>query len=160
MLALYVWGDRLFHSMGSEMRISFYVLFLLLPFLISGVPFRMIDKSYRGTVVKVKVETTVDNASAAKPTREHLYPKNTVFLLIRRDDGKTILKKVYEGKANSQEILETYKEGDAVFHLYGTKHIGVIPKASDAQVSCAVCANTNSIENETCRTCGHSLIKN
>ncbi len=156
---LYMWGETLFHSLNREIRISFCVLLLLLPFLISGVPFKMLDTSYRGTVVKVKVETTVDNASAAKPTREYLYQKNTVLLLIRRDDGESILKKVYEGKADRQEILETYKEGDEVFHLYGTKHIISVPEAADTQVCCAVCGNTNSTENETCRKCGYVLIK-
>ncbi len=156
---LLLWGDLLFRMENPGIRISCYALIFLVPFWVSGVPFKLTDRSFRGTVLKVKVETTVDNASPAKPTVENLYQKNTVHLLIRRDDGKTILKKVYEGKADRQQHPETYKEGDTVVHLYGTKQMVKVPEAADTHVCCAVCGNINSMENETCRKCGHTLIK-
>lgn len=156
---LALWGNVIFNTDNKAFQTSCYIIVMLIPFAITGVPHKLIDSTYYGTVKKVDIVTTTDNDSSVKPTREHLYLKNTIYLSIERPDGKLIYKKAYSGKARLQQNINTYNEGDLVFHLYGTNHIVILPDANDRHVHCSVCGSSNSIENDKCRNCGHSLIK-
>lgn len=156
---LALWGSVIFNTDNKAFQTSCYVVVMLIPFVITGVPHKLIDSTYYGTVKKVDIVTTMDNDSAVKPTREHLYLKNTIYLSIERPDGKLIYKKAYSGKAQLQQNINAYNEGDLVFHLYGSNHVVVLPDANDSSVYCSVCASSNNIENNICRDCGHTLIK-
>lgn len=157
--ALVLWGDIIFRTGNKAFQISCYIIVMLVPFAVTGVPHKLIDSTYYGTVKKVNIVTTADNDSSVKPTREHLYLKNTVYLGIERPDGKLIYKKAYSGKASLQQNLNTYREGDIVFHLYGTNTVVVLPDATADTVNCAVCGDTNKTDSLSCRNCGHTLIK-
>ena len=156
---LILWGNVIFNTDNKVFQISCYIVFMLVPFVITGVPHKLIDSTYYGTVKKVDIVTTTDNSSSVKPTLEHLYVKNTIYLSIEKPNGKLIQKKVYSGKAGLQQNINTYHEGDTVFHLYGTNTVVILPKATDNTVSCAVCGSSNNIGDEKCRDCNHSLIK-
>ena len=156
---LALWGNIIFNTDNKEFQISCYLVVILVPFAITGVPHKLIDTTYYGTVKKVDIVTTTDNDSSAKPTREHLYLKNTIYLSVERPDGKIIYKKAYSGKARLQQNINAYKEGDIVFHLYGTNTVVVLPNTNDSSVHCPVCGCSNKVENDHCRNCGHSLIK-
>lgn len=157
--ALILWGDTIFTTDHKAVIISCSILVLLIPFAITGVPFKLIDSTYCGTVKKVDVVTTTDNQSSVKPSLEQSYLKNTIYLTVEKPDGKCICKKVYSGKASLQQNINTYREGDKVFHLYGTNTVIRLPDASDTTVSCTVCASSNETQKDLCRHCGHSLIK-
>ena len=157
---LALWGNVIFNTDNKAFQTSCYVVVMLIPFIITGVPHKLIDSTYYGTVKKIDIVTTTDNDSSVKPTREHLCLKNTIYLSIERSDGKLIYKKVYSGKARLQQSINTYNEGDLVFHLYGTNTVVVLPDSKDGTVVCPICGDSNIIDNDTCRSCGHSLIKN
>lgn len=159
-IILALWGNIIFNTNNKAFQISCYIVVMLIPFAITGVPFKLIDSTYCGIVKKVDIVTTTDNDSAVKPTREHLYLKNTICLNIEKPNGKLIYKKAYSTRANLQQNLNTYNEGDLVFHLYGTNRIVILPDLNESTVHCAVCGSSNNIENDKCRDCGHSLIKN
>ncbi len=156
---LMLWGKSIFNTDNKEFQVSCYILVMLIPFVLTGVPHKLIDRTYYGTVKKVDIVTTTDNKSSVKPTRENLYTKNTIYLIIQQPSGKTIYKKVYRGKASFQQNINTYHEGDSVFHLYGTNAVVVLPDTTKATVHCVVCGSSNNIENDKCQDCGHSLIK-
>ena len=156
---LALWGNVIFNTDNKVFQASCYIVVMLIPFVITGVPHKLIDSTYYGTVKKVDIVTTTDNDSAVKPTREHLYLKNTIYLSIEQPDGKLIYKKAYSGKARLQQNINTYNEGTLVFHLYGTNHVVVLPDANDSSVPCSVCGSSNYIADDKCRDCGHSLIK-
>ena len=137
-----------------------YIIVMLVPFAVTGVPHKLIDRTYYGTVRKVDIVTTTDNDSSIKPTRENMYIKNTVYLSIERTNGKLIYKKAYSGNAKSQQNLNKYCEGDSVFHLYGTNTVVVLPDPNAETVHCVVCGASNNIADNKCRDCGYSLIKN
>lgn len=156
---LILWGNVIFNTNNKTFRISCYIVVMLIPFVITGVPHKLIDSTYYGTVKKIDIVTTTDNDSSVKPTREHLYLKNTIYLSIEQPDGKLIYKKAYSGKARLQQNINAYNEGNLVFHLYGTNAVVVLPDTNDRSVHCSVCGSSNDIENDQCRDCGHSLIK-
>ena len=156
---LALWGNVIFNTDNKVFQASCYIVVMLIPFVITGVPHKLIDSSYYGTVKKVDIVTTTDNDSSFKPTREHLYLKNTIYLSIEQPDGKLIYKKAYSGKARLQQNINTYNEGDLVFHLYGTNTVVVLPDSNDSTVHCVVCGFSNNIEDDKCRDCGYSLVK-
>ena len=156
---LALWGNVIFNTDNKVFQTSCYIVVMLIPFAITGVPHKLIDSTYYGTVKKVDIVTTMDNDSSVKPTREHLFLKNTIYLSIEQPNDKLIYKKAYSGKANLQQNINEYNEGDFVFHLYGTKTVVVLPNANDTSVHCSVCGSSNNIADDKCRDCGHSLIK-
>ena len=96
---LILWGTVIFNADNKTFQISCYIVVMLIPFVITEVPHKLIDSTYYGTVKKVDIVTTTDNGSSIKPTLEHLYSKNTIYLSIEQPDGKLIYKKAYSGKA-------------------------------------------------------------
>ena len=158
--ALVLWGDAIFNTKYPSFDATCYLAILLLPFAITGVPFKLIDRTYSGVIKQVEIETTaaVDNTSV-RPTYNKLYTKNTIYLTVELTNGKVIRKKAYSGKAALQEHLDTYHEGDAVFHLYGTKTTVVLPTKSDTTICCAVCGASNDVAYTTCHQCQHTLVK-
>lgn len=152
-------GKDLFPTDSTVARYSFYLIVLLIPFVVTGVPFKLIDRSYCGTVEKVTIKTTTDNSETQKLNIVYLYVKNTVYLSIRLKNGKRIRKKVYEGKAKHQQHLDTYQTGDLVFHLYGSPHTIVIPDKKSKQIQCPICGDWNEHADDSCRHCGGVLVK-
>ncbi len=156
---LILWGNVIFNTDNKAFQTLCYIVVMLIPFVITGVPHKLIDSTYYGTVKKVDIVTTTDNDSSVKPTRENLYLKNTIYLSIEKPDGKLIYKKAYSGKVRLQQNINTYNEGDLVFHLYGTNTVVVLPDSNDSAVHCAVCGSSNNTGDDKCRDCNHSLIK-
>jgi len=156
---LFLCMEIIFPASLVSIKALFAITVLSLPFIITGVPFKLFDKTYFGTVERVTVETTVDSDARSKPTRETLYVKNTVYLSIRTSDGKVIDKKVYSAQAKGDQNCDMYKKGDRIFHLYGSKHTVILPTKADTHVKCAVCGASNKVTNEKCRNCEHTLIK-
>ncbi|MBE6699289.1 MAG: zinc ribbon domain-containing protein [Ruminococcaceae bacterium] len=159
-VVLIFWGDVILPIDKDVVKVIVYTMVMLVPFALTGVPFKLIDKTYSGTVQKVEITTTADNAYHGQPTRENLYPKNTVFLHVVQENGVVIRKKAYERNAKLPQNLDAYKVGDSVFHLYGSMQTIVLPRASDEFVQCSVCGIKNDKNENVCESCGHSLIKN
>ena len=155
---LLVWGERIFNMDNPNMRILCYIVTMLIPLWITGVPMKLIDRTYRGEIIGMRVKRSVDNESYVKPTIEHMFYKNTVYLDLRLDNGKEVTVKAYEGRDTDLNPY-FYKKGDRVFHLYGTKNTIVLPAENKKAVRCAVCGLLNSTDDEKCNDCGYSLIK-
>ena len=158
--AMLLWRDIFFLTDDKAVHISCSVLIIAFLFVFTGVPHKLIDRTYCGTVKKVDIVTSADNDTMPKYTREHLYLKNTVYLTVELSNGKTMYKKAYSGRVSyGQQKLQTYQVGDTVFHLYGTDAVIVLPNPNDTEVHCAVCDTSNSVEKTHCRNCNHSLVK-
>lgn len=159
-VVLIFWGDVILPIDKDAVKVIVYTMVMLVPFALTGVPFKLIDQTYSGTVEKVEISTTVDNLYHERPTRESLYLKNTVFLHVKQENGTVVRRKASEKNARISQNAEAYKVGDIVFHLYGSTQTIVIPKASDEFVQCPVCGMKNNKNENACESCGHSLIKN
>ena len=157
-VALFFWGDVVFPIEKDIVKVIVYTMVMLVPFAVTGVPFKLLDQTYSGTVQKVEIATTVDNAYHGQPTRESLYLKNTVSLYILQENGKFIRRRAYEENTKTSQNLELYKIGDRVFHLYGSSQTIVFPKASDNFVKCVVCGEINNKRDKQCQYCSHSLV--
>ena len=157
-VALTFWGDVILPIKKEPVKTILYVIVMLVPFAVTGVPYKMLDRTYTGTVQKVEITTTVDNAYHSKPTRESLYYKNTVYFHVMQENGVVIRQKVSEKDARAAQNLEAYKVGDKVFHLYGSTQTIVLPEEKDELVQCAICGEANYKNECHCKLCGHTLI--
>lgn len=159
-VVLWFWGDRLFPHITIEFRISCYVVCMLLPFPLAGVPHKLFDHTFGGKVLYVDVATTEESWLPGAPALR-LYDKNTVRLHIVMRDGRELFKKVAEGRVPSAPYVDKFHQGDEVFHLYGSKYTVVLPKPADTSVQCAVCGTSNDVTAVRCRRsrCRHTLVK-
>ena len=173
--ALLFWSSRtLIGDMHIILKIFFYVAFIILPFWLSGVPHKLIDKSWKGKILDVSVATATE-ASNEFGYRPRLYRKNKIVLKIEREDGKILVKKTagypvadetrgmgYFSKSKTSGDInkkaDNYNIGDDVYHFYGLENLVVLSNSSDS-IDCIVCSATNPKTRDDCFLCGHSLIK-
>ena len=174
--AFLLWASlSLIGNMHIIFKMFFYVAFIILPFWLSGVPHKLIDKSWKGKILDVSVATATE-ATNEFGYRPRLYRKNKIVLKIEREDGKILVKKTAgypvaeethgmgyfqhsktSGDANSK--AENYNIGEDVYHFYGLENLVVLSKSSDS-IYCVVCSAANPKTRDDCFCCGHSLIKN
>ncbi len=155
---LMLWGDVILPIEKDIVKVIVYTMVMLVPFALTGVPFKLIDKTYSGIVEKVEITTTVDNLYHERPTRESLYLKNTVFLHVKQENGTVVRRKASEKNARMSQNSEAYKVGDTVFHLYGSTQTIVLPKDTDKFVQCVICGDANAKDECHCKACGHTLV--
>ena len=157
-----LWGSKLFSSVNAGITALSYTLVFLVPFVVTGVPFKLIDRTWYGVVEKVDVKTTYDYDRRFRPTLEGTYSKNTIYLtVIPPEKERLLIKKVYAGRAKQQQHINDYKKGDRVFHLYGAQHTVVLPVPPEIHVQCAVCGTMNDLSktaDNKCRNCHLTLI--
>ena len=175
---LLVWGEDIMGIGKSALRNLLYVLVLLIPVITTGSSFWLTDKTYFGVIERTEIKTSIENERPYHPTLEGQYTATKVILTVKEEgsDKRHTVKVREKGGTDEKQGMwdaysqrpdgafvknaETrYKVGARVFHLRGTKHLVVLPEASDEVVRCAVCGASNAAEHTTCRKCGHTLVK-
>ncbi len=155
--AMYLFGERIFELVPPAVRVGAYVLAMLLPFVITRVPFCLFDRTFVGKVKQVHVqnEYVAIKGLAGSPRYNSRTLATFVYLTVELPDGKEKQYKAAQGGG----FMEEYKPGDTVFHLYGAKHTVVLPEMAGDHVECPVCGDDNRAELTACHSCGHTLIK-
>ncbi len=167
-LVLILWGNTIVRTDVLPFKIAVYLLALILPFVITGVPFKVLQKPWRGEIIKVDIQDGVAFTADTDMHRPH--GTLTFVLTVQGDDGKIIIKETNAGtyttvwwervqNTNPDHIANRYQVGDRVFQLGKQYPIIVLPKPEDQHCQCAVCGRTNAIENDVCEECRHALIK-
>jgi len=167
-LVLILWGETIVRTDVFPFKFAVYLLMLLIPYLVTGVPMKVREKPWSGEIVHVEIRDGV--AFTSDRDRDRPHGTLTFVLTIRRDDGETIVKEIsagtytkvwWEPVANTKadHIVDRYQVGDRVLQLGKTYPIIVLPKYAEKYCQCAVCGRSNAIENEACEECGHTLIK-
>ncbi len=174
MLLLVFMGERLFSGLGAIGQILAYIVLMAVPFFATGVPFKLIDRSWQGEVIDVGIKTTT---AFTKDTRPKQYTENSVWLTIKKSDGEIIYEKfaTFSLKGNRynpifassaavnsvkpEHFLGKYNIGARVFHFYGFEHCLIVDEKNDDITTCIVCGQENDRNNKKCWVCGHSLIK-
>ena len=152
-----LWGDMLFGGFGAGNQATVYVALLIIPFAVTGVPLCFFGRTWIGTVGRVDRELSTDFANKAVGTYSGMYTKESVVLWIRLDSGKVITRTVHEANANRQQKFDTYKAGDRVIHLAGTKYLQILPTPASQEIICVICGTENPVDNKKCDLCGHTL---
>ena len=155
---LCLYGKRTFSAFDSFSYVAIHVLLILVPLFYFKIPSLILDRSWRGTVTRVLVETSLDNEQYYKATIPHNFLRNDIFLYIDVGNGKIVRKKAYSGKARYERFINTYQPGDVVTHISGTKYVQIMPKKAADPVICVVCGAIGTTEQDRCKSCGHILL--
>lgn len=148
---------------NPTLKIIMYVVFgvAAVACVLSVVFQKVSDVTCAGTVEDVKVRTRTESETPEKPTVETLHTYHVVELFIRDPENaaRWINAAKYKSKDVDHDYVDKFRTGAEVFHLYGTNTAVILPTENDSTVACAVCGASNQKEDETCRACGHTLIK-
>lgn len=140
---------------GSINTILSFVLIMAVPFILSGIPLKLIDKSWYGEILEFETST-------ARPEEIDTHSKMeiTQTALIRTPSGKLYKHTLYdEGILFHDNSGEIYRVGDTVAHVYGTEYLAPIKTALDKGRPdvCVFCGHKSTDENKICRNCGCSV---
>lgn len=154
LVLIMLFGERCFYRFSDFGKFVIYVLLVLIP-MVSLKMYKLIDRSWYGTIEKIEIKYTTDSERSFKPTRETRYTKETVYFYVKTD-GKLLVYKAYEYPANTRNISSYYRQGDKVVHIYGTDYIQIIGDRCES-VICTVCGMMNPNELKECQSCHHTL---
>ena len=162
---LLMWGNTLFGNSTGIVLYVLWALLLLVPFFVTNIPFSLLDKTYYGVIEQVQMKTSLENERPFKPTLEGHYTAVTAVITVKEEgsEKRHTVKMRTMGEAKEKSNMfdtyancggdsfvnsaeATYKVGAKVVHLYGTKHIVVLPNDKAQSVCCAVCGETNSVK--------------
>ena len=168
-LFLLVLGNRVFSALGLILQSLVYVILLLLPFLLTGVPFKLLwDRNWSGTVTDVKVKTKTAY------TTDYQYLQNIIILTLADSNGKTFKKTVAAhnvqtskpggvlvsySDAKVEHYMNDYQIGDEVYHFHGLPYPLVVGPNYKERTTCVVCGQETKSDQAHCWNCGHSLIQ-
>ena len=182
LFAVIMWGERIFPmprfspKSFAAVQISCYILFMTLPFLITGVPMKLIDSSWSGVISNVEVKQSIGTYWRTLG-RFNVYDKQELNLTIKKDDGKTTrhtATSVGEALRNTMGILSAktdlpnqgkitdhvndFKIGDRVHKYYGFKYLYVVPSEEEDKKRCIVCGLNNDKHRDKCLNCYCDLL--
>lgn len=170
-----MWGNKLFpttldYPFGYKgLRVLFYILILIIPFLVTGVPLKFIDSSWSGTITEIKIKENLGTSS--HPQYVHVHKKEDLILVIKRDDGKelehTVLSLVERHRPGGDgtpigKIFyhdTKYAVGDRVHKYYGFKHLYFVSQNHLNTKNCIVCGSQNGITENSCWYCRSDVIE-
>ncbi len=153
---LLLFGETVFASFKSPGKeIIYVILFVAIP-LSFGIPFSLIDRSWTGEITRVDVRNEIAVRGVVK-NGAGIYTKYFADIEIKLDNGKIIDLTVYVGAVVSDRNFNTFKVGDRVLHIYGTKHIQVVHENESRPTVCVVCGTANPPGEKRCDSCGHTL---
>ena len=81
------WGNKLFPATLKSrvgyagLQVMFYILLLFIPCIVTGIPFKLIDRSWSGVVTLVTIE---ENLKATGAERPRLSKSHSLILTIKR----------------------------------------------------------------------------
>ena len=169
-----MWGNKLFPlTLQSKagykgLQGLFYVILLILPFIISGVPIKLIDKSWSGMITSVKVLENL--GTTPNPRNVIIFPKQDLILTIKTDAGKEIEFTVLSLANAVKPTLEVSNVGKIYYHThefcvgervhkyYGYKHLFVSYEKYHQVKYCISCGSKNTLNEIACWHCGCELL--
>ena len=156
---MYLANDWL-NSVSVENKVITYIFLLALPFILSGFPHKLIDKTWSGTVVKAEIRKVMCKDYNYK----YWYIKKWMPVVdILKDKDDFVTEATTNVKLKEDGYLDMYNKGDKVVHVYGCDYLYVMPKKATDPVVCVVCGMKNYNEEDNagnrgyCKSCGHSL---
>ena len=167
---LFFWGEIIFKSDSVLFKAICYTIVMLLPFFITRMPFKLIDRTWSGEVVDIGVKQ--ENCVTTIAERPLAYIKNHLVLKVKHPNGKikkhtAMTLEAKRTKADDRNFalgkienqMDRYKIGDMVYHFYGYKYLHVVSKSPDAKKHCISCGCTNGMDRSNCWNCNLHLIE-
>ena len=162
------WGEEIFWVPHQNARRVVYAIFLLLPFVVTGVPFKLIDKRFSGTVLEVDLKEKVGSYSMGGK----IWPctRQDLVLTIKKDSGKIFTYTALSMRVREdpryhipddgriQDHERDFSVGDRVVKYYGFSGLYVTPQTCDSRRRCIVCGAQNGGMKSVCEHCRAELL--
>jgi len=134
---------------------TFSLLILLVPFWISGVPLKLIDRSWYGTILSMDIKhEDVDNDLKNRRSLSQF----SQHVLIKDSRGKLHYEEIFDEGEIFEGRDKYYKVGDRVVHVYGTEYIRPMHKEElKLPKVCVVCGHKSAHTETECQNCKRSL---
>ena len=126
--------------------------------IVTGVPLKLIDKSWWGTVEAVKINTYTDSEVKYRPLRENRFTSIRIILHVKTENSRNPVV-VWQQPCRFLVPENYYKTGDTVCYIDGTDYVCRLPNKQGDTVKCVICGLENDRNNENCAVCGHGIIK-
>ncbi len=156
-IILFLFGERMFAEGSETFQMTARIAVTVIPFICTGVPVKLIDKTFYGEVLDVKIKNTIGSTEMFAIHRE-VFKKITTTVIVRTSDGNIVEKVVYDYKPEEASEFDKYEAGDKVFHLYLSKYVVKVLPESKNRSRCPVCGAINSQNGGECDTCGSTLM--
>lgn len=139
-------------SFGNLSTTLFFTL--IIPFIASGVPMKLIDRDWYGEIIKLELE----NNDPAK-IDNHAKPAVSQTALVKAQDGKLYEVEIFdEGEYFSGQRERVYHVGDKVLHVRWTEYLmPVREKGCKRPTACVVCGFKSPVGTQVCRSCKCSM---
>jgi len=137
--------------------LTFYIG-VFLDIAVTGVPFKLIRRSWQGEVLGVKIKTSTETWNPSKPTASSWYTANTVILTLKTPKNNIIMETAETANArNTQADIDRYKRGDYVAQINGTEYPAHY-KLESNETRCVICGSYASNDLHECEQCGNPLV--
>lgn len=149
--------------------IATYAVLLVFPFILTGFPKKLIDKSWCGEIVDVDTEF---HNTLYKLNNSSTYTKASIILKVKLGKRTKEIEVFtspepseisFYSRANWKPAgkieyqVSKYSIGDKVYHFYLFDHL-FIENKNEQNVTCIVCGAINPEGNEKCPICNHSIL--
>ena len=155
-LAFSIWKPL--SEISTNNRALTFFLCIIIDAAATGVPFKIIRRSWQGKVIGIKVKTKLETWNPTKPTISSWYTENTVILNLQTPDGKPIVRVAERPRApHSSSAIERYKKGDYAARIKG----GIYPAHYDSKTDetrCVICGSYNPNSDGECKVCHNPLV--
>ncbi len=168
---VFPYDERYDGSSLDGVKIMLSIFLLLAPFVITGVPLKLIDSAWSGTVTNIDI-ITVTGVYTTGGGEPWPYTKNDMVLTIKKDNGKmtkyTVMSLGTRPYSSANDTLATgkmehheakFQVGDRVHKYYGYKHIYATHQDERECKYCISCGTANKLERHNCWSCNADLIK-
>ena len=175
LVSIILWGETIFPfptQNASSLRYLCYGLFLLLPFLLTGVPLKLIDRSFSGTVRKTEIKDTIKYGGGGTAKGSGAYIQHDLILTVEKDDGKVIqyTRLSFESPlalfpidnprpGNAEHHKHEFREGERIYKYYGFKYPYIAHPTLPDDKYCIVCGQKNENKESFCFSCGAELVE-
>ncbi len=153
---LLMFGDEAFEVVHPTVRIVVYIFLLLIPAFVTRIPFVLFDRSWRGTITKIHSEMGAYSDEGCLSRMHDFRTKLKIEADIKLTSGRVVRKTVYLGKPDAK-AFEKIRVGDTVYHVKGAKYLQHV-SSSHRTATCVICGKENSLSNQRCDICDHSLL--
>ncbi len=128
------------------------IFFVGITVIVTGVPVKVWDRSWQGVVIDSKVETDWDNRMMGSQTGKYGYRENTVYIVVKKANGKTI-RQCVEGKQKSHiaRAVDRYEIGDYAVHVGGAKYTALL-KVNQERYRCVMCGDYSPLSEQYCES--------
>ncbi len=137
-------------------RIIGKTVIMVAPFIITGIPWKLRDRSFIGIVKTPIVKTFYGHVNNLKEQDKAF---NSLYLVIDTPFSKKDTKKrISTAESKYLQHLDVYRAGDVIYRLDGANYAFRFPTEEDGRRVCVICGLQGHDGWKTCNVCGYDYI--